>query len=127
MGVGANVQRAGGATGLPVGRLGCSETDTHGGSMTTPHTPRCIARHSGLWCIEPRWMQAAWASIRAGTYRMLEPDEAEKQSVPPTRVTEDGIGILQMNGVMMKGASKYANVDTVEVRRVVRTWAADPN
>ena len=88
--------------------------------------PTCLARHSGLWCIEPRWFNTTWAAIRAGNIRMLDVAEAEQASVPAT-LTEDGIGFISINGPMMKGASKFGNVDTTQARRAVRAMAGDTN
>ena len=93
--------------------------------MTT-HTPRCIARHSGVWMAELGWFNTSLAAIRSGTFRMLDDDEAESRSKPVTSITEDGIGLIDMTGPMMKGASKFGNVDSVLVRGAVRAMVADP-
>lgn len=92
----------------------------------TPHTPRCIARHTGLWLADTRWLMPTWAAIRAGGYRMFDTEEAELRSLPVV-TTEDGIGIIGINGPVMKGASKFGNTDTLEVRHAVRSMAADSN
>lgn len=97
--------------------------------MSTPmttHTPRCIARHSGVWMAEPAWFRTTWAAVRSGTFRMMDDDEAEDRSKPVASVTEDGIGLIDMTGPIMKGASKFGNVDSVKVRGAVRTMMADP-
>lgn len=93
---------------------------------TTPHTPRCIARHSGLWCVNAEWFQTTWAAVRAGSYPILAAEDAEARSVPYSAITEDGIGLIAIDGPMMKGASKFGNTDTVQVRQAVRTMMADP-
>lgn len=93
--------------------------------MTT-HTPRCIARHTGIWMVEPEWFNATLSAVRAGTYRMLTPEQAEAQSAPVAYMTEDGIGIVNLSGPMMKGASKFGNADTTALRQTVRQLANDP-
>jgi signal peptide peptidase SppA len=93
--------------------------------MTT-HTPRCTARHSGIWMAEPTWFQTTYSAFRAGNLPMLNTEEAEARSKPAASVTEDGIGLIDLSGMMMKGASKFGNVDTVAVRQQVRAMANAP-
>lgn len=83
-------------------------------------TKRCIARHTGLWSAEPTWLHSTITAYRNGRLLAMEIDEAEERSRPVAEVTEDGIGIVKIDGPMMKGASKFGNTDTVEVRRAVR-------
>lgn len=93
--------------------------------MTT-HTPRCIARHTGIWMVEPQWFNANFAAFRAGTIPTMDIEIAEERSKPTASVTEDGIGLIDLSGMMMKGASKFGNVDSVAVRQQVRTMADAP-
>lgn len=93
--------------------------------MTT-HTPRCIARHTGIWMVEPQWFNANFSAFRAGTLPMMDIEIAEERSKPTASVTEDGIGLIDLSGMMMKGASKFGNVDSVAVRQQVRTMADAP-
>lgn len=93
--------------------------------MTT-HTTRCIARHTGIWMVEPQWFSAHYAAFRTGTIPMMDMEIAEERSKPAASVTEDGIGLIDLSGMMMKGASKFGNVDTVATRQAVRTMADAP-
>lgn len=95
--------------------------------MPDTTTPRCRARHSGLWAIEPNWLSIALASYRAGTYPLVAFDDGDASRPSPARVTEDGIAVIQMSGPMTKGQSKFGGVDTVEARNLIRAFAADTN
>lgn len=94
---------------------------------TDTTTPRCRARHSGLWAIEPHWLNVALAAYRAGTYPLVAMDDDEDMPSRSIGRVEDGIGIIQMSGPMMKGRSKFGGVDTVEARNLVRAFASDTN
>lgn len=91
------------------------------------HNARCIARHTGLWCAHVPWLNATMTAIRAGTHRLMSMEDAEERSAPQAHVTEDGIGVISIVGPMMKGASKFGNVDTVATRGIVRQFGADTN
>lgn len=96
--------------------------------MPDTTTPRCRARHSGLWAIEPHWLNVALAAYRNGSYPLVAFDDGEdapRQSI--ARITEDGIGIIQMSGPMTKGRSKFGGVDTIEARNAIRSFAANSN
>lgn len=84
---------------------------------------QCVARHTGVWCVEPRWFAATWAAIRGGQYRQLDLEDAVSQSTPPVRVTEDGIAVVGVEGMLMKGSSKFGNVDSVALRGALRQLA----
>jgi len=88
---------------------------------------KCVARHSGLWAVEPRWFQTQWAAIRTGTMVAMDVEDAEERSSVPTAMTEDGIALIAVNGPLMKGASKFGNVDTNQVRAAVRGATANTN
>jgi len=76
--------------------------------------------------VNAEWFQTTWAAVRAGSYPILAAEDAEARSVPYSAITEDGIGLIAIDGPMMKGASKFGNTDTVQVRQAVRTMMADP-
>ena len=84
---------------------------------------QCVARHSGVWCVEPSWFTSTLSDIRRGVYRQLSVEDAVNASAPPVGLTEDGIAVIKVDGPMMKGASKYGNVDSVAVRAAVRQLA----
>jgi signal peptide peptidase SppA len=92
------------------------------------HNPTCRANHMGLWAIEPRYLARAVESIKAGTWPARAADGMPGDASKPARLLEistTGIGVIRIAGAMMKGYSKYADVDTLEVRRAVRTAVAD--
>lgn len=102
------------------------------------HNPRCHARHVGTaWAIEPAFFTHTVAAIRAGMLRprelaawddegpVPEPERAPPAPKKPYAVTPAGIAVIPLQGSMMKGWSKFAEVNTQEVRRVVRAAAAD--
>ena len=92
------------------------------------HNPICRANHMGLWSIEQHYLSRAVAAIKAGTWpaRQAAVDVAGGEQAPRGwQLTADGIGLIQIRGAMMKGWSKYADVDTLAVRRAVREAAAD--
>lgn len=92
--------------------------------MRDLHTPECIANHCGLYAIEPRYLSSAVAGIKAGTWPMVG-----ALTRPETRdlyaVTPEGIAILPIAGPMMKGRSKYAHANTLDVRRGLRAATRD--
>lgn len=93
------------------------------------HNPVCRANHLGLWAIEPQYLNRAVSAIKAGTWPARQAfDDGPAHPAPPRplyTVSPQGIAVVQLRGAMMKGASKYAEVDTLAVRRGVREAAAD--
>lgn len=113
------------------------------------HNPQCFLNHMGAWLLEPRWFQQAVASIKAGTWVMRSAAEQQRTRVavvPPTlmggkivldplsnpefptvlyRVTDDGVGLVDMNGPMMKGDSKFGGCNSITMRRALRAMVAD--
>jgi len=93
----------------------------------------CWDRHVGPWCIEPTRFQALFGLWRSGQLRLRlvsgdlpqAPAPAAAPTQRPYTVTGDGVGIVQIQGVMAKGYSKFADVDTVAVRREIRAMSAD--
>ncbi len=105
------------------------------------HNPECFVSHMGLWLMEADRMERAVAAIKSG----LRPVNQRAKPVPMAAgkvvndpqgvwgdeilyvVTEAGIAMIEINGVMAKAAGKYANVSTVQVRRAMRAASADPD
>lgn len=97
------------------------------------HNPACRAQHCTTYAIQPSWMTNAVAQIRAGLYvertraasPVDEPRTEPGRDVPLTII--DGIGVVQVSGPMMKGWSKYAEADTLAIRRAVRMARVAPD
>lgn len=86
------------------------------------YDPRCAARHITQWCVEPRWFADTFSAIRAGIIkpRAMDDDEPRRPERPPYQIVGDGIAVISIVGAMMKGWSKYADVDTLETRKALR-------
>lgn len=96
------------------------------------HTPRCRARHlDAPWAIRPSYLTSAVAQIRSGVLRpradvgdnmpeMPGQEQPEQDAPCGYQVSTAGIALVPIHGAMMKGASKYAECDTLAVRRAVR-------
>jgi signal peptide peptidase SppA len=83
----------------------------------------CAGNHIGLWAIEPGWFQAAFLAVKDGTWpiQARDPEEVSPRDLPP--VTSDGIAVIEINGQMTKGWSKYGGTSTLYVRRQLRAAA----
>lgn len=95
--------------------------------MQSIHNPKCYARHTGNWLVEPRWFNTAVASVRAGTWPMVAMDgkgDDERQDRPPYRVM-NGVAVIDMSGPLTKGWSKFGGTSTVAVRHALRKASTD--
>lgn len=93
------------------------------------HTPECFASHMGAWAILPAYISQALGWIRAGIMRPLAaavPGEPDAPRPLGYTVTADGVGILSLDGHLMKARSKYGGTSTVDARRALRAMAEDP-
>ncbi len=108
----------------------------------TLHNPTCFANHLGLWLVEPQRLQHAVGAIRTGAMQPRQVQlpieiaatvidgELEKIDDPRGEVgtlyrMTDGVAIVELHGVMMKGWSKYADASSVMLRRAMRAAADD--
>ncbi len=104
------------------------------------HNPQCFAAHLGLWMVEAGFMRQAVAAIRSGLWKpgakaRAQPMAAGKVVVDPQSdpdypeilyvVTDGGIALIEINGVMAKASGKYAQASTVQARRALRAATAD--
>ena len=86
--------------------------------------PKCYARHSGFWMIEPLWFERRLIEIKSG----LTPVQArapKEDDRPAYQMTEDGIAIVEISGPMMKGDSKYGGTNTIRTRQALRDAGRD--
>lgn len=91
-----------------------------------PENPVCRSLHTGLLACRASFVNAAVRSIQAGTWRLraIGPDGQATEPPPPYKVL-DGVGVVRIDGPMMKGHSKFGGTSTAHVRRQVRAMLAD--
>ncbi len=106
------------------------------------HTPSCFVNHMGMWLIEPLFIREAVAAIVAGAWQpgmasdtsrpaidaaktVFDPDDRSDYPRVLYRVTNEGTALVDLNGPMMKGFSKFGGASSVFTRRALRTSAAD--
>lgn len=87
------------------------------------YQPRCLANHCGIWMMEPRRFEQAIGLYRAGQLpqRQLEQpaDNVSRDRVPYLARSGD-IGVIRINGSLMKGESKFGGTSTLGIRRALR-------
>lgn len=109
--------------------------------MSEPlHNPKCFASHLGLWMVEAGYMRQAVSAIKSGLWKIdqvvkASPMAAGKVVLDPMSdpdfpevlyvVTESGIALVEINGVIAKAKGKYARASSVQTRRAMRAAAAD--
>jgi signal peptide peptidase SppA len=105
------------------------------------HNPRCFASHMGAWMIEPGYARQALAAIRSGLWQpgafktAASPMAKAKTVIDPESdpnwpevlyvVDDNGVALIQIQGVMAKAKGKYASTSSVQIRRALRACAAD--
>ncbi|MCC7139783.1 MAG: S49 family peptidase [Planctomycetes bacterium] len=89
------------------------------------YVPECVASHLGAWACEPSRLRAA---VQAAKDRLL-PMRQSVQRVEggvSFQTAPEGVAIVGLDGVMMKGPSKFdGTVSTAMVRRTLRQLAGD--
>lgn len=93
------------------------------------HNQQCFNSHMGHWAIEPRWFQQAVSQVKAGTWKAMEDDYAgpPRAARPLYQLDRFGVAVIDMNGPMMKGQSKYGGVSTIQIRQALRQAVSDTN
>lgn len=81
------------------------------------HSRKCWDRHMGVWVAEPKWFAATVAAIKAGTYAARSRADEDD---PAYVLTSDGIAVIEMNGPISKGRSKFGGVSSVDLRGALR-------
>ncbi len=108
------------------------------------HNRQCFSNHIGAWLMEPIWFQEAVNVIKSG--KMPTSPQAQEElpsaysgkAVRASRsdgsagpvlytVTNDGVAVIEMEGPMMKGYSKFGGTNTLAVRVALRAAAEDPD
>lgn len=92
---------------------------------------KCVSQYHGLWMVEPTAINTFVSLLQQGID--MEP-KAQRQAEPggsPERrekysITDAGIGIINVEGPLMKGESKYGFGNTIQIRREVRSALRDP-
>lgn len=110
------------------------------------HNPQCFANHMGIYACEPRWLLAMMTGVKEGTVQ-ARPMAMEDDDAAPRKekwgmvvralpvhddsgkilyaVADDGVAIVRVHGAIMKGWSKYAETDSIHVRRAIRAAVSD--
>ncbi len=98
------------------------------------HNPDCFNNHLGPWMIEPGFMSNALAMIKAGTWqlRMEMPkpkaDDSDAFVYMGINIAYQrlgGVALIEMDGPLMKGWSKFGGTSTVHVRKALRAAMKD--
>jgi signal peptide peptidase SppA len=90
-----------------------------------PHTPECFASHMGVWAMESTSCQARLAAIRSGLLQAREENAGTSLSEKIQDV--NGVRVIPVSGVMMRGQSKFdEGTSTVDLRREVARANRDP-
>lgn len=103
---------------------------------------QCFVNHMGIWMMEPMFLRQAVAAIIAGTWKpnqarneerslfhatkvVVDPDDRSDIPMVMYRVTDAGTALIDIDGPMMKGFSKFGGASSVFTRRALRMAAAD--
>jgi HK97 family phage prohead protease len=87
--------------------------------------PKCAAQHIGMWCCKPDWLSQAVEQIKCGIWKAQKYEDDEYDL--PYNTVGDGIAVINVNGPMMKGRSKYGGTSTVFSRHDLREASLDPD
>ena len=98
-----------------------------------PTTAACFASHMGAWAIEPGFMQSAVQAVKSGLWRNVGTRSAEDPSGDKlvlsgekiSYAVKSGVAILNIQGVMQKGSSKFGGASTANLRQALRAAAID--
>ncbi len=91
------------------------------------HTRACMAAHCGPWMADARWMADAMMLLRSQSFTPAA--QLDHQAGPDALapfVAVDGIAVIDLDGPLMRGVSKYGGTSTIDVRHALRAAAADP-
>lgn len=92
--------------------------------METLHNPKCAARHLTEWAIYAPWMETAHALVMSGQWpiRAAAPTDYKGSEV---QVNKDGVGVISLEGPLMKEWSKYGGTSTLWFRSALRNAVND--
>jgi protease-4 len=109
-----------------------------------PFNPKCFNNHMGLWLIEPMFFNRAFQALKAGVMKALPQIHRDALENPPTvkaagtfegpqgeesrmYAFTNGVAVIEVNGPMMKGESKYGDsCSTIMTRMALRQAGRDP-
>lgn len=94
-----------------------------------PDTPECVHSHCGLWACESWTLETLYRLAIDRKLETADTDELERRRSARTElnITESGIAVLKLHGVMQRGESKFSGVcSTNRLRRELRLAAAEP-
>lgn len=100
---------------------------------TVMHNPACFANHMGAWAVEPAWFAQALDAVRRNAWptrstadRQAALTEQAHGVMDSYAVTAEGVAIVSLSGVMMKGTSKFEDCcNTLAVRQQLRDAAGN--
>jgi ClpP class serine protease len=89
------------------------------------HNPRCFHSHMGVWAVKPDVIESKHRAILDGHIvpKAMDNEGGNTGACEPERKTlavSEGVAIISVDDVMMKKASKYGGVSTIDVRRQLR-------
>jgi signal peptide peptidase SppA len=89
--------------------------------METKTDPKCFARHTGLWAVEPHWLGLTLQAWRHGLLPLRQSIETTS-STPGWAIADEQSGIVEVviSGQLTKGESKFGGVDSVQLRKQLR-------
>jgi len=83
------------------------------------HSRECFSSYMGMWAIESEFMKQSIASLKAGWLKPIAARHDHDDS-DLFVLTEDGIAIIPIVGLLMKARSKFGGTSTIEARQAVR-------
>ena len=93
--------------------------------MNINDTKSCFSSHMGQWLIQPKWMNGALTAIKSGLASGEKAVGTFEDNGNPELMVESGIAVIQIDGMMMKGFSKFGGTSTVQVRQQLREAVAN--
>lgn len=87
---------------------------------------RCFARHTGLWAVEPHWLGLTLQAWRHGLLPLVRAQDPTAVAGWSLIDSQSGIAEITISGQLTKGESKFGGVDSVSVRRQIRSLTSNP-
>ena len=94
------------------------------------YTLKCLGRHTGVWAIEPGWLQGTMDQIGAGAIVAKEKpkdifalDAGDQEYSAIGAHTVGDIRVIPIQGAMMKQFSKYGGTSYMAIRQELRASA----
>jgi signal peptide peptidase SppA len=98
-------------------------------TIETKFNPKCAPQYFGKWLFESQRFTQMVHAVKEGLLTpklAVEVGQEAAEPQAPYVVTSGGVAMIQIDGPMMKGASKYGGTSTVMARRAIREADADP-